>query len=398
MFMKPAISLKSDTVLKKRKRIFSTFSIKSFKRVCLDIGVAFTFNTILIYVFLLFIPDTSVAMISVLWVGIVAWRGGILAGLLACVIISVSNGIGIQIPPNNAIPMQYFIDGKISAATVGFIQTLVCGLVVGYISTLVHLFKIEIHLREETQLDLEQKNAELNAFGHTVAHDLKNPLMVINVSIESLIKELSGTGSIKQKKMMTFIQSSTNHMVNIIESLLLFAGIRKINEKDFSVFPISQCVDAALKRLEYNIEANHVSIIKIDIWPSAFGYAPWITEVWVNYINNAIKYGGDKSMQISPEIELGFDMMKIEQGSNQQYVRFWVKDNGGGIPEDKAITLFQEFSRLHSTQYEGHGLGLSIVKSVTEKLGGTVGVQRNKDRGSCFFFTLPTSPLHSNKK
>lgn len=279
----------------------------------------------------------------------------------------------------------------------GVLQTLTCGLVVGYISTLVHLFKIEIHLREETQQDLEQKNAELNAFGHTVAHDLKNPLMVINVSIESLIKELSDTGSARTKKMMTFIQSSTSHMINIIESLLLFAGIKKINEQDFTVFPISQCVDAALTRLEYDIELNHVSISKVDNWPSVFGFAPWVIEVWVNYINNAIKYGGNKSMQISPQIELGFDMMNNKPDSNQQYIRFWVKDNGDGVPEDKAETLFQEFSRLHSTQYEGHGLGLSIVKSVTEKLGGTVGVEKNKDRGSCFFFTLPTSPLHSVK-
>lgn len=396
--MKSTISSKSDKVLNKKKRIFSTFSIKSFKRVCIDIGLVFTFNTVFVYVFLLFIPDTSVAMLSVLWVGIVAWRGGILAGVLACALLYVSNGLGTQLPPHNTIPMQYFGNGKISAATVGILQTLICGLVVGYISTLVHLFKIEIHLREETQLDLEQKNAELNAFGHTVAHDLKNPLMVINVSIESLIKELSGSSSVKAKRMMGFIQSSTNQMVSIIESLLLFAGIRKTNEKDFTVFPISQCVDAALTRLEFDIESNNVSISKVNNWPSAFGYAPWIIEVWVNYINNAIKYGGNKSMQISPEIELGFDLLNIEPDSNQQYIRFWVKDNGDGIPEDKTKSLFQEFSRLHSAQYEGHGLGLSIVKSVTEKLGGTVGVEKNKDRGSCFFFTLPTSPLHSNKK
>lgn len=336
-------------------------------------------------------------MTSVLWVGIIAWRGGILAGVLACAMLFVSNGIGTHIPPHNTIPIQYFINGKVSAVLVGVLQTLTCGLVVGYISTLVHLFKIEIHLREETQQDLEQKNAELNAFGHTVAHDLKNPLMVINVSIESLIKELSDTGSARTKKMMTFIQSSTSHMINIIESLLLFAGIKKINEQDFTVFPISQCVDAALTRLEYDIELNHVSISKVDNWPSLFGFAPWVIEVWVNYINNAIKYGGNKSMQISPQIELGFDMMNNKPDSNQQYIRFWVKDNGDGVPEDKAETLFQEFSRLHSTQYEGHGLGLSIVKSVTEKLGGTVGVEKNKDRGSCFFFTLPTSPLHSVK-
>jgi two-component system, sensor histidine kinase and response regulator len=62
-----------------------------------------------------------------------------------------------------------------------------------------------------------------------------------------------------------------------------------------------------------------------------FGYAPWITEVWVNYINNAIKYGGNRALQIKPIVELGYYKPKISQSTNSAHIRFWVKDNRTGI-------------------------------------------------------------------
>jgi signal transduction histidine kinase len=180
-------------------------------------------------------------------------------------------------------------------------------------------------------------------------------------------------------------------MMNIIESLLVFAGIRMLGKKTFSTFSVMKCVEEALYRLAYNIETNHVVIRKPVTWPSLYGHAPWVTEVLVNYISNAIKYGGNEQNGAPPEIELGFDLPGTYASSQSDHARIWVKDNGNGIPEEKTERLFKEFSRLHSSKYEGHGLGLSIVKSVIDKLGGTVGVEPNEGRGSRFYFTLPVS-------
>jgi two-component system sensor histidine kinase/response regulator len=151
----------------------------------------------------------------------------------------------------------------------------------------------------------------------------------------------------------------------------------------------ARVVDEALKRLEYNIETHGVQVSKPDNWPSVFGYAPWITEVWVNYVNNAIKYGGNQTLQVKPIVELGYDKPKICQSTNSEHIRFWVKDNGIGIAKENAGTLFQEFTRLQSTEHEGHGLGLSIVKLVIDKFGGAVGVESEVGKGSLFYFTLP---------
>jgi len=117
-----------------------------------------------------------------------------------------------------------------------------------------------------------------------------------------------------------------------------------------------------------------------DAWPVAVGYGPWIEEVWANYLSNAIMYGGS-----SPRIELGADVQA------DGMVRFWVRDYGPGISADQQQHLFIPFTQLAQSSANGHGLGLSIVRRIMNKLGGEVGVESNgvPGQGSRFFFTLP---------
>ena len=70
-------------------------------------------------------------------------------------------------------------------------------------------------------------------------------------------------------------------------------------------------------------------------------------------------------------------------------IRFWVKDNGPGLAPEVQNTLFAEFIRFDEIRAQGHGLGLSIVRRIVEKLGGQVGIESNIDQGSEFYFTLP---------
>jgi signal transduction histidine kinase len=95
----------------------------------------------------------------------------------------------------------------------------------------------------------------------------------------------------------------------------------------------------------------------------------------------------------SLHIELGFQISPPSNNIDNQYVKFWVKDFGDGIPDEKKPFLFQEFSRLQTSQKRGYGLGLSIVKSIIIRSGGAVGVESQPGQGSCFYFTLPTKPF-----
>jgi signal transduction histidine kinase len=362
------------TDLVKSKKLF----VKPFKKVLIDLIVFFIINTAIIYGFLLIVPDQTIGMLGTVFVGIIAWRGGFGAGILGFLTIFTSIGLGFNLPPHDSMPLQMLMNNRVPGLLIGFVQCLLCGAIVGYISTLVHELR-------KVQYDLKQKIAELDAFGRTVAHDLKNPLMVINMSVEGLLQDFASSDNANVKKKITFVNNGTKHMISIIESILLLAGVKNIKQNDLGVFNVSRCVNDALKRLEYNIEVHGVQICKPETWPTVFGYAPWITEAWVNYISNAIKYGGNRARKINPVIELGYD----KQPTNAEYIRFWVKDNGNGIAKDKVGTLFKEFKRLHTTAHEGHGLGLSIVKTVIDKFGGEVGVESELGKGSLFYFTLP---------
>jgi len=71
------------------------------------------------------------------------------------------------------------------------------------------------------------------------------------------------------------------------------------------------------------------------------------------------------------------------------HVRFWVRDNGPGLSKEAQAGLFAEFSRMATSRVEGHGLGLSIVRRIVERLGGEAGVESAPGQGSTFWFTLP---------
>jgi two-component system sensor histidine kinase/response regulator len=142
------------------------------------------------------------------------------------------------------------------------------------------------------------------------------------------------------------------------------------------------------QRLRYMIEQYQAEFILPDSWPVALGYSPWVEEVWVNYVSNAIKYGG-----LPPRVELGADFplhspAHTEEGAAST-VRFWVRDNGAGISPEAQAKLFTPFTRLENIRIKGHGVGLSIVRRILERMGGDVGVESEIERGSTFYFVLP---------
>ena len=119
-----------------------------------------------------------------------------------------------------------------------------------------------------------------------------------------------------------------------------------------------------------------------DSWPIVLGHRQWIEEVWVNYLSNALKHGGRP-----PRVELGSEPQF--NGS----VRCWVRDNGPGIASTDQARIFKRFARAGSTRVQGHGLGLSIVQRIVEKLGGEVGVESSQGpgEGCLFYFELPAA-------
>lgn len=225
---------------------------------------------------------------------------------------------------------------------------------------------------------------ELDAFAHTVAHDLKNPLTLI-VGHMSLLEEYEGRlpPETRQESIRT-VTRSARKMQNIIDELLLLANVRK-GQVEAVPLDMDKIVQEAMQRLTYLIDESGAQITVPDRWPRALGYAPWVEEVWTNYLSNALRYGSYGGAP--PRIELGAESLPDGQ------VRFWVRDYGPGLSPAEQAQLFREFTRLGQARVHGHGLGLSIVRRIVEKLGGTVGVESEgvPGRGSVFYFTLPAA-------
>jgi signal transduction histidine kinase len=234
-----------------------------------------------------------------------------------------------------------------------------------------------------SNLELEAKNAELDAFAHTVAHDLKNPLSSIVGYADVLSMNRATLADAMVDQFLYVIGRNSHKMAEIIDELLLLSSVRGVEEIELHPLEMSRIVAEARGRLLHLIEETRGEIRLPESWPVALGYAPWVEAIWTNYLNNALKYGGRP-----PKVELGAEVVGAE------WIRFWVRDNGPGLSPEEQVRLFTPFERLHQVRAEGHGLGLSIVQRIAAKLGGQVGVESDgvPGQGCTFFFTLPALP------
>lgn len=231
---------------------------------------------------------------------------------------------------------------------------------------------------QNQKAELEVQNRDLEAFAHTVAHDLKGSINLIT-GFAYLLQEKHTTFSGQELEICVDALARGGYRLgSIIDELLLLAQVRT-RAVQRSRFSMAEVVSEAQHRLSGLANEYQAQITVPNTWPEVIGYAPWVEEVWVNYMSNAIKYGGN-----SPRVELGATRAGDE-------VRFWVRDSGRGLTAQEQGQLFVPFTRLNQARTEGHGLGLSIVRRIMEELGGEVGVESRPGQGCVFYFTLPSA-------
>jgi signal transduction histidine kinase len=236
----------------------------------------------------------------------------------------------------------------------------------------VRLYEAEQHRAQE----LQAQNEELDAFAHTVAHDLKSPLSNLMGFVDLLVSEEGVDETVRMYG--GYIYKSGQKMVNIIDELLLLSQVRQADVKPVPI-DMERVVKETRKRLRSQLEDYKAELIVSEEWPIVLGYSSWVEEIWVNYMSNAMKYGGRP-----PRVELRYTQL------SNNFVKFHVVDNGAGLSPEAKNNLFTPFERLEQVgKIEGYGLGLSIVRRIAEKLGGEVGVESKPGQGSAFFFTLP---------
>lgn len=225
------------------------------------------------------------------------------------------------------------------------------------------------------------RNEELDAFAHTVAHDIKNPVGLTVTYAELLLQDYEVLSGQEREKYLQTIARNGHKISSILDELLLLAQVHTV---DVPATPLDMAgiVAEVQQHLADMLEQSQATLLAPSTWPVALGYAAWVEEIWVNYLSNAIKYGGHP-----PRIELGAQTLP------DHMLRFWIRDNGNGIAPEEQARLFKPFTRLDQAHAKGHGLGLSIVRRIVDKLGGQVGVESDGQPGSgcTFYFTLPAA-------
>jgi two-component system sensor histidine kinase/response regulator len=235
---------------------------------------------------------------------------------------------------------------------------------------------------------LEKKDLvdELDAFAHTVAHDLKNPLATLVGRIGLIELTLGQMDEATMRKHLTEAGHAAHRLSTIIEELLVLAGVRRHAFK-VELLDTAALVKEALARIDHQIRRYGANVTLPETWVQAYGFHPWVVHIWSNYLSNAAKYGGT-----NPDIVLGSEI-----NPQNGHARFWVQDRGPGLDEATRAKLFVPFNRISSVRSVGHGLGLSIVARIVGKLNGHAGVESTPGAGARFWFELPTQPPQAPK-
>jgi PAS domain S-box-containing protein len=236
---------------------------------------------------------------------------------------------------------------------------------------------LEQRVIERTR-QLDASNKELEAFAYSVSHDLRAPLRAIDgfsqIVLEDYGEKMDGEG----KRLFGLIRSNTQKMDVLIADLLSLSRVSRIEMN------ISRIDMTALANSMYHETASREDrknfIFSVEKLPAAFGDAILMRQVWINLLSNAIKYTIPKKVK---KIEIGGRV-------DNDNIIYHVKDSGVGFNPAYSHKLFGVFQRLHKTgEFEGTGVGLSIVQRIINRHGGRVWAEGRLNEGATFYFSLP---------
>ncbi len=241
---------------------------------------------------------------------------------------------------------------------------------------------------KESNKELEASNAELQQYAFIASHDLQEPLRKI-ITFSQIVKERFINEQPEAQQYMNRIISSSERMRTLINALLTYSKLSV--SPSFINTSLTAIVQDAVNDLEISIKETGATL-SIKKLPAIEIIPDQMRQVFQNIISNAMKFS---KRDIKPEIRIWSDFTTqkspetkaVEKGS---YCRVYISDNGIGFNEQYLDKIFTMFQRLHGrAEYEGTGIGLSIVKKIIEKHNGLVTAKSEEGSGATFIITLP---------
>ena len=214
-----------------------------------------------------------------------------------------------------------------------------------------------------------------SAFLANMSHEIRTPLNAI-VGFSSLLAETDSRN--ERQEYIKIVQENNELLLQLISDIL---DLSKIEAGTFNFVytnvDVNETCAEIIKSMSMKVSKG-VELIFEEPLPECYLYTDKnrFTQVISNFINNALKF-----------TQQGCITLGYEQVSHQK-IKFYVRDTGMGIPEEKQKSIFERFVKLN-TFVQGTGLGLSICKSIVSQMGGEIGVDSTEGIGSCFWFTHP---------
>lgn len=223
---------------------------------------------------------------------------------------------------------------------------------------------------------LESQNEKLKQFNYFASHDLKSPLKTINHFVEILRNDYSNKLDTKGKAILHFLSDNVSGIQRLLEDLLTYSSLG--NSSIPEMVNMNEVVLETKLMLLAEIKEKKAELILHQL-PMLVGYRSELLIMFQNLISNALKFQKEHT---APIIEVGVDRFTDKW-------RFWVKDNGIGIPKEDQQEIFHIFKRSEpKTPYAGHGIGLANCQKIAILHEGDIWVESASGEGSTFYFTI----------
>ena len=235
---------------------------------------------------------------------------------------------------------------------------------------------LEGRVAERTE-QLEEALRALESFSYSVSHDLRTPLRGINGYATILEEDYAQVLDDEGRRQLTRIRDNTRRMAQLIDDLLAFSrlGRQQIVREVVDMGALATAVFAEVVPAERSGDAE----LEIGVLPEAWGDPAMLLQVWVNLLDNAVKFS-------APDGRLTVEVGARDAGGQSVY---WVRDRGVGFDARYGEKVFSVFERPHGDKYEGTGIGLAICRQIVEAHGGRVWAESTPGAGATFFFSLP---------
>lgn len=242
---------------------------------------------------------------------------------------------------------------------------------------------IDVTAHVMNQLQVEERNKDLNEFTYMLSHDLKAPILTVSGMLGILEEEEAIKNNPQLAEPLSYIRKATKRLQDLVSGVLELARISAA-DRTLEPIPLRDVINEVLEDHQLQIQQSEAKITTIEELPVVLGNKTQLYQVFSNLIGNAIKYKrSDRPLVIS---------IGSEKALSRRKTSIVISDNGRGISSDKIDSIFKPFNRAGEETIEGTGVGLASVKKLVEKLGGSIKVESEDNQGTSFTIELRKAP------